>query len=71
MAKIEIELSDLKELLNMQRQSCGEHISRNITIYHWSKVVDVNLDKAKDELQEEARNAPYPKDFQILTKYLK
>jgi hypothetical protein len=68
MAKIELELSELKELLNLQRQSCAQHISRNLSIYSFECRM---IDKVKVELQEEARKSPYPEDFKVLSKYLK
>ena len=70
MAKIELELSELQELLNWQRHSCAEYMTRNLSVYHWYNS-ELNLDTAKHELQSEARKAPYPNDFLILSKYIK
>jgi hypothetical protein len=71
MGKITLELSQLKILLDEQKQSCAEYMTRNLSVYHWSdKNNEYNSDKARIEIQEEARKSPYSKDFQVLEKYL-
>jgi hypothetical protein len=71
MSKITLELEQLENLLNEQRQSCAEYMTRNLSTYHWSNSSnEYNSDKARQEIQEEAKKSPYPKDFQILKKYL-
>jgi hypothetical protein len=68
--KIEIEISELQELLNYQRQSCAEHISRNLSVYTGIGE-NYNSEILKSELRCEARKAPYPSDFNVLKKYIK
>ncbi len=72
MPKIEMELSDLQDLLNKQKATTGEYMTRNLTIYSWFEQGRSSpIDKMKSELKDEAGKSPYPSDMNVLLKYLK
>lgn len=64
-------IQQLEELLYKQKQLTAQHITRNLTVYHWyGKGNQVDIDKAKEELKSECMNSPNEGEFEILKKYL-
>lgn len=70
---IHLTLNELSNLLRKQRETVGQHMTRNLSVYTWfnDNTGNIDTDKAKRELSRAAEMAPAPDDFKILEMYLK
>lgn len=70
MAKIEMEVAELEQLLKQQKQEVAEYITRNLSCYQFYQE-PLDITKAKEQMREQANNAKYPHDFNVLKKYVR
>lgn len=70
--KITLTLNELEELLVAQKNKTADYITRNLSVYSWFYgLKNLDIDKIKKELESECYRSPFPKDFEVLKKYLK
>jgi len=69
--QITITIQELKELLDAQKKTTCDYLCRNMSVYHWYNLPGKDINKGREELQNEVFGSDYPEEYRILKKYVK